>query len=156
MKLTLILCDSAQVADGKLFLMGGGWAFTGPQPVPHALGVLLEVPWDRTNQPIKISIELLEQDGSPVTQPGPVGGEVPIRVDAELEVGRPPGHPKGTPLNVPLAIPVPPIALAPGRRFSWEAHIEGEPAHEDWHVSFATRPAPAGGLGPSGFTLPGQ
>ena len=26
----MLLCDSAQVADGKLFVLGGGWSLTGP------------------------------------------------------------------------------------------------------------------------------
>ena len=28
MKVMLMLCDSAQVADGKLYILGGGWSIT--------------------------------------------------------------------------------------------------------------------------------
>jgi hypothetical protein len=29
-KVTMLLCDSAQVADGKLFILGAGWSMIGP------------------------------------------------------------------------------------------------------------------------------
>jgi len=41
----MLLCDSAQVADGKLYILGGGWSVTGPQPVPSAVAIKLEVDW---------------------------------------------------------------------------------------------------------------
>ena len=33
----MLLCDAAQVSDGKLFILGGGWSMTGPDPVPSAV-----------------------------------------------------------------------------------------------------------------------
>jgi hypothetical protein len=152
-KLTLLLCDAAQVADGKLHLLGGGWSFTGPGPVPSALAIVIEVPWDRTNQPLRLNIELRQADGRVVTQPTPEGDQ-PVRINADIEVGRPPGHPSGVPLMVPLAINIPPMQLTPGARYSWEAQIEGEPPNDDWHVSFTVRalPAPQGGI--TGIGLP--
>jgi hypothetical protein len=154
-KVTLLLCDAAQVADGKLHLLGGGWSFTGPGPVPSALAVLIEVPWDRANQPLTLNIELRHADGSVVMQQGPVG-EQPVRINADIEVGRPPGHPPGVPLVVPLAINIPPMQLTPGARYSWEADIEGEPANDDWHVSFTVRSLPPASGGVAGIRLPGQ
>jgi hypothetical protein len=49
MKVTGILCDYAVVADGKLYISGGGWNVTGPEPSQSAIALLFEVPWDRTN-----------------------------------------------------------------------------------------------------------
>lgn len=77
MKLTVLLCDFAQVADSKLYLSGAGWNIAGPGPVPCGLGILVEVPWDRANTPVKLSIELREQDGPVVTQNG-LTGEQPV------------------------------------------------------------------------------
>ncbi len=154
MRVTLILCDAAQVADGKLNLLGGGWSFTGPDPAPSAVGMLIEVPWDRANQQLGFSVELRGADGEPVMQDGPVG-PMPIRIEGQLEVGRPPGHPHGVPLMAPIAINVPPMQLNPGDRYSWEAHIEGEPDHDDWHVSFTVRARPPAPGGITGFSLPG-
>jgi hypothetical protein len=153
-RLTLILCDSAQVSDGKLHLLGGGWSFTGPGPTASALGVLIEVPWDRANQPLAFRLELRNEDGTDVLQPGPLGQQ-PVRIGANIEVGRPPGHPHGVPLVVPLAVNVPPLELTPGNRYSWEAHIDGEPANDDWHVSFTNRPLPKPSGGIAGIALPG-
>jgi hypothetical protein len=139
-KITMILCDAAQVAEGKLYIMGGGWNMTGPAPTPSALGILIEVPWDRTNAPFVLRLELREQDGPHVMQPGPLGPQ-PVQLQAQMEVGRPPGVAKGSSLQVPLAINIPPLVLTPGRRYSWKARINGEPENDDWHVSFQTRPA---------------
>ncbi|HYT79952.1 MAG TPA: sigma factor [Actinomycetota bacterium] len=30
LKVTMMLADAAEVADGKLFILGGGWSVTGP------------------------------------------------------------------------------------------------------------------------------
>ena len=35
----MLLCDGAQVADGKLFVLGGGWSLTGPDPMPSAIAM---------------------------------------------------------------------------------------------------------------------
>ena len=152
MKATVLLCDSGQVADGKLHLLGGGWNVTGPGPTSHAVAVLLEVPWDRTNQQLQFQLELMNEDGSAVTQLDPNGVETPIRVEGGLEVGRPPGHPRGAAINVPFVLNIPSLPLTPGRRYSWELHVAGEPDNEAWHAAFSTRPLPPGGI--TGFQLP--
>jgi hypothetical protein len=151
MKVTVLLCDSAQVADGKLHLLGGGWNITGPGPTTHAVAVLLEVPWDRTNRQLDFTLELVTDDGSPFMQIGPDGSEVPTRIEGGVEVGRPPGHPHGAPINVPFVINIPGLQLEPGRRYSWEAHVTGEPDNESWHAAFSTRPLPA--TGPADFRI---
>src|SRR5688572_18666622 len=45
MKVTMLLCDAAQVVDGKLYLLGGGWSFVGPDPAPMAIAIKIDVPW---------------------------------------------------------------------------------------------------------------
>src|SRR4051794_8751417 len=101
---TLLLADSAQVADGKLYILGGGWNITGPTPVPLALAILVEIPWDRTNERHRLRLELLDADGQPVTVPQPDGTEVPLVVEGEFEVGRPTGLRPGAPINFPFAV----------------------------------------------------
>ena len=32
MKVTMLLADSAQAIEGKLYILGGGWSITGPDP----------------------------------------------------------------------------------------------------------------------------
>ena len=43
MKVTMMLADSAQVAGGKLYILGGGWSITGPMPCPSAIAVIVVV-----------------------------------------------------------------------------------------------------------------
>jgi len=42
MKVTMLLCDAVQVADGKLYILGGGWSIIG-RPGPSAVAVKIEV-----------------------------------------------------------------------------------------------------------------
>lgn len=135
----MLLCDHAVVAEGKLYISGGGWSQTGPDPSPTAIAMKIDVPWDRTNTPIALRLRLVGADGEPVTQAGPMG-PVPIEVGAQLEVGRPPGLAQGTPIDAPMAINLPPFLLPPGQRFSWDLEIDGE-TNENWHLAFSTRPA---------------
>ncbi|WP_250284220.1 MULTISPECIES: DUF6941 family protein [unclassified Frankia] len=138
MKVTMILCDAAQVSEGKLYILGGGWNVAGPGPFPAAIGMLIEVPWDHGNRPLTLHLELHEEDGSPVVLPGPVGPQ-PIKVEARVEVGRTAGAAKGSPLTAPLAINMTPFPLTPGRRYTWKARIEEEP-EDAWEVGFQVRP----------------
>jgi hypothetical protein len=136
----MMLCDHAQVAEGKLFISGGGWSVTGPMPVPSALAIKIEVPWDLANTPIKFALELVDQDGKPVRQQGPLGLQ-PLRMEGQVEVGRPPGLAPGTPLDVPLAIGVGALPLAPGARFTWRLELNGR-TEEAWQLSFSVRGLP--------------
>lgn len=130
---SVLLADYAAVADGKLTVVGAGWTFTGPDPAPSALGILIEVPWDRTNRPMHLSVLLNEEDGRPVMGPGG-----PIQIDGDFEAGRPPGHPPGAPIMVPMAFNFGPLPLDPGNRYVWELSIDGE-TMEHWQVGFNTR-----------------
>lgn len=146
MKVTMLLADAAQAAEGKLYILGGGWSVTGPQPVPQAIALLIEVPWDQTNMRHQWTLELLDSDGHPITARDPAGNEQPIRLGGEFEVGRPAGLTPGTPVAVPLAINLAPLPLAPGRRYVWTLTIDDQ-RHEDWRLAFNTRP----GTLPEGF-----
>ena len=45
----MLLADSAQVADRKLYVLGGGLSVIGPRPQPMGVAIRIEVPWDRAN-----------------------------------------------------------------------------------------------------------
>lgn len=141
MRVTLLLCDSAQAVADKLYILGAGWSFTGPSVGPMALAILVQVPWMDTNQPHPFRVELVDADGGPVqVENGPV------MVEGLLEVGRPPGHPPGTPFNVPLAFNFGPLPLLAGQRYVWRVSIDGV-SEEGWEAAFNTRPAPPPGGG---------
>lgn len=136
MDATLLLADFAQVAEGKLYISGGGWNFVGPKVGPSALGVLVQVPWNEANERHRWRLELLDEDGRAVTMPP---DDRPLHIEGGFEVGRPPGHPQGTPLNVPLAMNIGPLPLAPGHRYVWVLYIDDATA-EHWRVPFSVRP----------------
>ena len=68
-----LLADFAQVADGKLTVVGGGWSLTGPEPTPFGIAILVHVPWDQANRRHTLRLELVDADGQPVMFP--VDGE---------------------------------------------------------------------------------
>ena len=141
MKVTLLLADAAQAVNGKLYVLGGGWSLTGPDPSAMALAVKIEVPWDRANIKHRWRIELLDEDGVPIEMASaPGGGSQPLRIEGEFEAGRPPGLKPGTPLDVALALNLAPVPLPPGGRFVWRLAIDGW--DEDWQTAFSTRATP--------------
>jgi hypothetical protein len=156
-KVTLLLADFAQVSEGKLNIIGGGWSVTGPFPVPSAVAAKIEVPWDQANKRHHVVLELKDEDGRPVLFPSPLDGDLKaVRVDADLEVGRPPGLTPGTPLDAPMAVNIGPMPLTPGKRYIWELSINDE-THEDWRVPFSVRGFPPGFQPPPpGFPPPPQ
>jgi hypothetical protein len=137
MRVTLILADYAQAAEGKLNIIGGGWTITGPIPSPSAIGLIVDVPWDQANTKHRFLIELLDSDGQPVMVDTPEG-ERPLQIGGEFEVGRPPGIKRGTPLSFTTAFNLPPQPLEPGSRFEWKLAINGE-TRDDWRLPFSTR-----------------
>lgn len=136
----MLLADSAQEVGGKLYILGGGWSITGPQPSPSALAVKFEVPWDRANHRYRVTLELVDADGEPVMIEGPDGETAPLRLEAQLEAGRPAGLKPGTPLDAALAINFAPLPVEPDRRYEWRLTIDGK--HDNaWSVGFTTRPS---------------
>jgi hypothetical protein len=132
---TVLLCDAAEVSDGKLFILGGGWSLTGPGPFVHALAIKLEVPWDESNRVHRFSAELLNEDGDPILFGDPPTG---VKMESQFEVGRPPGMAPGTPLDLPMAVNLGALELPPGRGYWWSISVDGVEIHR---ARFRTRPA---------------
>lgn len=124
---TLILCDAAIVdANGKTNMLGAGWSVTTSPTAPHAVAVLIKVPWDRTNQPYKVTLQLKDSDGAPLEITGPDGKPARIGLEAQMEAGRPPGIPHGSPIDAAVALSLGPLPLQPGR-YVWSLEIDSEP-----------------------------
>lgn len=94
----LIVADGAQVAEGKLYLIGGAWnrlslaQFPGAAPFAVALGLM--VGWDETNQTHTAALTLENEDGLTVLGP----------IETRFEVGRPAGIVAGDEQRVVVAI----------------------------------------------------
>lgn len=135
----MLLADSAQAVNGKLYILGGGWSITGPDPTAMAIAIKIEVPWDQANKRHVLQLALVNADGQPVMVPTPTGDR-PVEISGDFEVGRPPGLKPGTPLDFPVALNIGPLPLAPDGRYVWRLSIDGH-SEEDWQVAFTTRPA---------------
>ena len=109
----MMLCDAAQVSDGKLYVLGGGWSMTGPDPVPSAIALKIDVGWHEAEAAHHWELFLEDADGRPVLVETPEG-EHPVEVRGEFTVGRPPGIPEGSPIDVALAVNLGPLPLTPG------------------------------------------
>ena len=135
----MLLADAAQVADGKLFILGGGWSLTGPDPTPSAVAIKLEVDWHETNVQHHWELFLEDADGQPVLMPTP-DGEQPIEIRGDFSVGQPEGIIEGTPVDVPMAINLGPIPLKTAMRYTWRLMVNGTNLNGG-SISFSTRPA---------------
>jgi len=142
LRVTMLLADSVQVADRKLYVLGGGLSAIGPRPQPLAVAIRLEVPWDRANLRHVWQLELLDEDGGAVTV-----RDRPLVVNGHFEAGRPAGLRPGTPLSVPLAINFPSLPCKQGCSYTWQLTID-DATHVDWRQSFHVRAAPSAGQAP--------
>jgi hypothetical protein len=140
-KVTMMLADHADAVGGKLYINGGGWTWTGPQPTPFAIALLFEVPWDEASDRQEFRLELVDSDGEAVMVPGPEG-EQPLWIGGSFETGRPAGTPRGTPVTFPVSINVGAPPLQPGMRYEWRLQWNDE-TQDDWRLAFNTRPAEA-------------
>lgn len=117
----IIMADSAEVVNGKLYLMGGGWdRLIVNQPFPFqqviSIAVSFSVGWDETNirQPMEIRIEDME-------------GKQLARVNGNIEAGRPRGITPGKSQRVQLAFKLP-LRIEKPDSFSVTAYINEEMA----------------------------
>ena len=90
----LMLADRAEVLNGKLYMMGGGYDrrtindLKAPVTLTMIVGIL--VPWTLTNRPHTVKLRMDTEDGNIVGQ----------EVQGELTVGRSPQAISGQPFRV--------------------------------------------------------
>ena len=119
---TVVLCDAAQSADGKLYLMGGGWTRIAADAAANmALRIIVHVPYDMSNQQLPLIAELLDDDGRTVNISGSE-----VKAEAQFEMGRPAGLKQGEQLSTPFAMNFRGLDLPPGG-YVFEVSIQGEP-----------------------------
>ena len=135
-KVSIMVCDAAQVSDGKLNILGGGWTVARVPMPQSALAIQLQVPWDQANEPVPWTLTLYDADGRPVD----MAGTGPLEMGGVVEFGRPAGLPVGMPLDMPVALTVPPMFLPPFGRFVWRMTLRAE-TRDEWSASFATVPS---------------
>jgi hypothetical protein len=127
---TMLLCDTAEEVNGKLYVMGGGWThlLTPNQPITMALGVVIGVPWDRTNERHQLQVQLVDDDGTLVTV-----GEQPVETVGQLAVGRPLGVKPGSAINAVMAFKFNGLSLDTGG-YVWELRVADTQARTPFWV----------------------
>jgi hypothetical protein len=138
MRAKIVLADSAEVREGLLFMLGGGWNAIGPQPQPFAIAGVLVGEWDEANTPHTALFSIEDEDGNPLMIPG-VPQAQPFVFRAAFEFGRPPGAARGTSFNIPVALAIPPIPWTPGRRYVLLVRVADDVLDR---VPFSVRAAP--------------
>jgi len=116
-----LLADAAQVANGKLFVLGGGWARLTADALPvsraYELAVRVVVPWTETNRKLSFDLQMVDEDGKHLLDPV---------VRAEISVGRPVQLKEGTDQVVPLTLRLPNVRLEKEGRYAFTLSHEGE------------------------------
>ena len=141
MNVTMMLADAVQVADGKLYILGGGWDITGPAPTPAGVAIRFVVQPAEFDKGHHWELFLEDADGQLVMLETPEGPQS-IEVRGDFTASTPVGAAVGTPSIVPIAINFGPIPLAPGQRYTWRLIVDGESLSGST-VSFSTRPVAA-------------
>jgi hypothetical protein len=119
MKTTLLLCDFAQVSEGKLTAVGIGWDKRPAGPLPCGIGLIIDVGWEETNVRHHVVLRLVDADGHPVRDEA--GNALEPTMD--MEVGRPPGHLAGASVRTVHALNLT-WPFTPGR-FQWTVEVDG-------------------------------
>lgn len=138
MRATIILCDFAQVSEGKLTVVGAGW-HTLNGPAPMGIGAIFEIAWVETNTPHRFRFDIVDQDDQAVMVPTPQGLQ-PTMVEGALEVGRPPGSLHGTTFVNAFAFNTAPIPFQHPGRYRWRLFIDEE-ANDEWQRAFTVADA---------------
>ncbi len=116
-----LLCDAAQVSQGKTFILGGGVTILWRQQFPAQLGIslALQLTYHRTEAETdhELRFQVIDADGNPVLP----------EMGADLHVGGPvAGVPASVPLAAPIALQFPPLpALQRPGAYSVEILLDG-------------------------------
>jgi hypothetical protein len=143
----MILASVAQVQEGRLVVVGGGWSVRDPEPEGAAgIGVVLYVPREMLGKTIstrlvledaasgeEIAVVPLKEDGEPMGDPGG------IEIHGDIEAVGLNDPTLTTPLVVPLTVTLPPFRLPPGQEFRWQLYLDGE-TRPEWALAFRTTP----------------
>ncbi len=103
----LMLADAAQVADGKLFTLGGAWSVhrsgNFPSPIQFAVCLSILVPWNEAGTRHPVTLTIADEGGVPIIPP----------LNGQFEVGKSPEVAEDTTqrsllaINLNIAIPRP-------------------------------------------------
>ena len=128
-EITLFVCDSAQVYQGKLSVLGAAWSHI-PMGAPSALAAILEISSEQPLTKVHAVLDCVDQDGHPYCP----DGTNPLVLQADIEVAKPVGVLAGAPQRFPLAFNFPPVFNKAGR-FTWRLTIDQTVAATSFEVT---------------------
>lgn len=133
---SLILCDFAeQDPTGKVHMIGAGWSTTGPEPQPHSVVFFIKAPLQEN--PVHITLRLLDANDQVVTMPG-IAGMARLEFPGQMEIKARPGAPAEADGQGAFALNVAPLPLQPGSKYSWVLEVESK---EEARTTFFVRDA---------------
>lgn len=98
----LCLANHVEAINGLLYIVGGGWTDhhrpprqpNGQPTISHVgIAVMVRIPWNETNRPHRFLVEIQDLDGGSF-----------MKVEGDLNIGRPPFLKPGTSQHACLAI----------------------------------------------------
>ncbi len=137
-----LLCDAAQVHDGKLFVLGAGWdRLVVPQfPSEHRffVAIKLAVPAGEAYRPIEMRVDVRDEEGTAA------GGLIPT---TQVEVARPLGYGAHEDLPCMFAFEAR-LNIGRPERLTFSLLVDGEPvARTSLRITRPGAPVPAAPLG---------
>jgi hypothetical protein len=94
----MIIADSAEAINGKLYMLGGGWdqhrSSAYPSQIRMGIAVSILVAWEETNQKHAVRINVADSEGNAILP----------EVEASMELGRPPGIAPGSKQRAMFAV----------------------------------------------------
>lgn len=136
MRIEAMLCDHAQVLEGKLIIVGGGinrMTFPQAAPAPYAVSFsaagLVRVPWDALGVEHELSFHILTEDGeNPLLPAGPEGPErVPVTGSLVFKALKEAAL-AGTSASVPFVFALQSLHLMGLGRYLLSLRVDGEEA----------------------------
>jgi hypothetical protein len=104
----LMLADSAQAVDGKLYILGGAWNMLRfpqfPAQLMVGIAVAIDVAWDETDRRHHLDIHFEGADRAAIDP----------RIGADFEASTPPEAMAGADLRIVLAVNGPVVIPGPG------------------------------------------
>jgi hypothetical protein len=114
----LMLADSAQAVDGKLYILGGAWNLLRfpefPAQLMVGIAVAIDVDWNETNRRHHLEVHFEDADGKAMAP----------NIGADFEAGRPPGVVPGADLRIVFAVNGP-LAIPGAGTYSAVASVAG-------------------------------
>jgi hypothetical protein len=131
-----LLADSVVVAEGKLYVQGGGWNMlnTPVVPVRHpriGIGLVMHIPYQLAdNMPKSFALSLEDADGNLVpladAPPSPTGpGGKLTTIQGSFTVGRPAGVEPGAEQPLPLAANIDGLMIEKAGSYVFRFTVDG-------------------------------